>query len=59
MRREKSLSQLELSRMDPSAARPAKPLFVGSIPTGASKRHKDLRRSARKVCHILWHITRG
>src|SRR6266511_1524628 len=36
--------------------RSAKPLFVGSIPTGASLRNKDLRGSARTVWHIFWHI---
>src|SRR3989442_1991357 len=35
MRCGKSLSQRELSRVGPNAARSAKPLFVGSIPTGA------------------------
>ncbi len=36
MRSQKSLSRRKLSSMGASAARPAKPLFVGSIPTGAS-----------------------
>src|SRR6266851_1078650 len=30
----------------------AKPLFVGSIPTGASLHRNDLRASARKLGHI-------
>src|SRR5713101_4486701 len=42
MRGEKSLSRRELPLMGPSATRPAKPLFVGSIPTGASQQHNDL-----------------
>ncbi len=36
-----------------AASRTARPLLVGSIPTGASLRHKDLRGFAPTDWHIL------
>jgi len=46
MGREKALSRRELARGGPNAQRPAKPLFVGSIPTGASQQDNELAHHA-------------
>ena len=57
MRTHNRPSGSELGAMGPYDRRRAKPLFVGSIPTGASRQDNDLRASARNGWHIFWHIT--